>query len=151
MSLYFHSGVSVKLHLREELSDAVARFVSNRTEAAFVSGLHELEVRNAPRLKRFREEIDVLQLAASPAMIERNQADGRMVLRRFDWSSVRAKAERLPAATTTFIGVRTVDLLHVAVACTWASFGLATLDRRQRTLARVLGLDTVDLLGSTRS
>ena len=96
------------------------------------------------------EEIDVLQLAASPAMSERNQADGRMVLRRFDWSSVCARAERLSVATTTSIGVRTVDLLDVAMACTWATFGLVTADRQQRALARVWGLDTVVLLGSTR-
>ena len=147
MSLYFHSGVSVKLHLREELSDAVARFVSNRTEAVSASCLHELESRNAWRLKRFREEIDVLQVAASPAMIERNQAEGSLIRRKFDWSSVCAEAERLSAATTTSIGVRTVNLLDVAMACTWANFGLVSPGGRQRALARLLGLDTEDLPG----
>ena len=50
MSLYYDSGVLVKLYVREELSDAVAAFVARRGEAITVNGLHELEIRNALRL-----------------------------------------------------------------------------------------------------
>ena len=58
MSLYYDSGVLVKLYVREESSDTVARFVAARSEPVIVNDLHELETRNALRLKRFRDEID---------------------------------------------------------------------------------------------
>ncbi len=105
MSLYLDSSVLVKLYVREEFSQEVARFVADRAEAVFVNGLHELEVRNALRLKRFREEINDVQLAASLAMMERDQVAGKLIRRRFDWNSVCAEAERLSPATTTSIGV----------------------------------------------
>ena len=58
MSLYCDSSVLVKLYVREESSDAVARFLAARGEAVIVNDPHELKIRNALRLKRFRDEID---------------------------------------------------------------------------------------------
>lgn len=56
MSLYYDSGVLVKLYAREESSDTVARFLATRGEPVIVNDLHEIETRNALRLKRFRDE-----------------------------------------------------------------------------------------------
>jgi len=53
VSLYYDSGVLVKLYVREPSSEAVARFLASRSEVVVVNSLHELEVRNALRLKRF--------------------------------------------------------------------------------------------------
>ena len=53
MSLYYDSGVLVKLYVREDFSDAVARFLAERREAVVINDLHEIEMRNALRLKRF--------------------------------------------------------------------------------------------------
>lgn len=76
MSLYHDPGVLVKLYVREEGSDAVARFLAARGEAVIVNDLHELEIRNALRLKRFRDEIGGQQLAASMAMLGSDLAAG---------------------------------------------------------------------------
>ena len=51
MSLYYDSGVLVKLYVREESSDAVSRFLAARGEAVIVNDLHEFEIRNALRLR----------------------------------------------------------------------------------------------------
>ena len=51
MSLYYDSGVLVKLYVREESSDTAARFLAARGEAVIVNDLHELEIRNALRLE----------------------------------------------------------------------------------------------------
>ncbi len=56
MSLYYDSSVIVKLYAREDLSDTVARFVMRQGQAVVVNRLHEIEIRNALRLKRFRNE-----------------------------------------------------------------------------------------------
>ena len=145
MNLYYDSGVLVKLYVREESSDAVARFLAERGEAVIVNHLHELEIRNALRLKRFRDEIDDGQLVASMAMLETDLAAGRLIRGRIDWSPVCAEAERLSAAMTASIGVRTIDLLHVAAALNQAASGLVSLDHRQRAAARVSGLEVVEL------
>ena len=145
MSLYYDSGVLVKLYVREEASDAVARFLAARGEAVIVNDLHELEIRNALRLKRFRDEIGDEQLAASMAMLTSDLAAGRLIRGGIDWGSVCAEAERLSATMTTGIGVRTIDLLHVAAALDRTASGLVSLDRRQCAAARASGLDVVEL------
>ena len=43
VSLYYDSGVLVKLYVHEELSDAVTAFVARRGEAITINGLHELD------------------------------------------------------------------------------------------------------------
>ena len=147
MSLYYDSGVLVKLYVREESSDTVARFLATRGEPVIVNNLHELETGNALRLKRFRDEIDDRQLAASMSMLEADLASGRLIRAQVDWPSVCAEAERLSVAMTAGIGVRTIDLLHVAAAHHQAASGLVSLDRRQCAAARASGLEVVELSG----
>ena len=112
-----------------------------------MNSLHELEVRNGLRLKRFRDEIGEGQLAASMAMIASDFTTGRLIRRGVDWRSVHAEAERLSETVTTDIGVRTIDLLHVAAALKQGASGLVSLDRRQRAAARAVGLELVELAG----
>ena len=145
MSLYYDSGVLVKLYVREESSDAVARFLAARGEAVIVNDLHELEIRNALRLKRFRGEIGDEQLAASLAMLASDLAAGRLIRGGIDWGSVRAEAERLSATVATGIGVGAIDLLHVAAALDRTASGLVSLDHRQQAAARASGLKAVEL------
>ena len=145
MSLYYDSGVLVKLYVREQSSVAVARFLVSRREAVIVNSLHELEMRNALRLKRFRGEIEDEQLAASMAMIASDFATGRLIRRGMDWRPIHAEAERLSEAVSTGIGVRTIDLLHIAAALKQGASGLVSLDHRQRAAARAAGLELVEL------
>jgi len=145
VSLYFDSSVLVKLYVREESSDTVARFLARRGEAVIVNSLHELEIRNALRLKRFRDEIDDGQLAASMAMLDTDLAAGRLVRGPIDWPSICGEAERLSTAMAVSTGVRTIDLLHVAAALGQVSSGLVSLDHRQRAAARASGLEVVEL------
>jgi len=139
VSLYYDSGVLVKLYVRKESSDTVAEFLAARSEPVIVNELHELETPNALRLKRFRDEIDDRQLEASMSMFEADLAFGRLIRSRVDWPSVCAEAERPSAAMTAGMGVRTIDLLHVAVALHQAASGLVLVDRRQCAAARASG------------
>ena len=147
MSLYYDSGVLVKLYVREEFSDAVARFLAERREAVVINDLHDIEMRNALRLKRFREEINDEQLAASMAMLSSDLAARRLIRTGIEWQSVFAEAERLSAIATTGTGVRTIDLLHVAAALNHGASGLVSLDHRQRAAARLASLGVIELTG----
>ena len=147
MSLYYDSGVLVKLYVREESSETIVRFLAARAEAVLVNTLHELEIGNALRLKRFRDEIDDGRLAASMAMLASDFTAGRLIRGHVDWPPVHAEAARLSAAMTAETGVRTIDLLHVAAALDQTACGLVSLDRRQRAAARATGLEVVELSG----
>ena len=133
--------------MREERSDDVARFVADRAEAIIVNGLHELEAGNALRRKRFREEIDDGQLSASMSVVTGDLASSRLIRSGVDWQSVYAEAERLSTATTTEVGVRTIELLHVAAALVRGASRLVSLDRRQRAAADLAGLGVVEITG----
>ncbi len=148
MSLYYDSGVLVKLYVREDRSDQVTRFVARRRQSVAVNRLHELEIRNALRLKRFRDEIDDAQLAASLGMIAADFAARRLVRHDVDWGTIHDEAERLSAATAATVGVRTIDVIHIAAALTQMATGLVSFDRRQLAAARMSGLHVVELPGA---
>ena len=147
MSLYYDSGVLVKLYVREERSDEVTRFVARRGESVAVNRLHELEIRNALRLKRFRDEIDDVQLAASLGMIAADFAERRLIRHEADWQVIHDEAERLSAVTGATVGVRTIDVIHIAAALTQMATGVVSFDRRQLAAARMSGLRVVELTG----
>ena len=142
--MYYDSGVLVKLYVREQMSDAVTAFVARRGEAITVNGLHDLEIRNALRLKHFRSEIDAEQLAASMAMLAGDFARRRLIRGAFDWRLVRDEAERLSGTASTAIGTRTIDLLHVTAALSQGVTGFVSLDHRQCAAARLAGLEVVE-------
>jgi predicted nucleic acid-binding protein len=148
VSLYYDSGVLVKLYVREDRSDEVTRFVARRGESVAVNRLHELEIRNALRLKRFRDEIDDVQLAASLGMIAADFAERRLIRHEADWQVIHDEAERLSSAVTgATVGVRTIDVIHIAAALTQMATGVVSFDRRQLAAARMSGLRVVELTG----
>ena len=147
MSLYYDSGVLVKLYVREDRSDEVTRFVARRGESVAVNRLHELEIRNALRLKRFRDEIDDVQLAASLGMIAADFAERRLIRHEADWQVIHDEAERLSAVTGATVGVRTIDVIHIAAALTQMATGVVSFDRRQLAAARMSGVRVVELTG----
>jgi predicted nucleic acid-binding protein len=147
VSLYYDSGVLVKLYVREDRSDEVTRFVARRGESVAVNRLHELEIRNALRLKRFRDEIDDVQLAASLGMIAADFAERRLIRHEADWQVIHDEAERLSAVTGATVGVRTIDVIHIAAALTQMATGVVSFDRRQLAAARMSGLRVVELTG----
>ena len=147
MSLYYDSSVLVSLYADEESSRNISRFLAGGAEAVFVNELHEIEMRNAFRLKRFRNEIDDTQLAAALGWFDGDLAAGRLIRRGVDWQSVWAETQRLSAAITTRTGVGTIDLIHIAAALRQAASGIVSQDKRQCDAARAAGLQVVDIAG----
>ena len=147
MSLYYDSSVIVKLYAREDLSDTVARFVTRQGHAVVVNRLHEIEIRNALRLKRFRNEIDPGQLVTSLGMIATDFLARKLIRQDVNWGLVYDTAERLSAALAGAVGLRTIDLLHVAAALSQKADGLVSLDQRQCAGARRSGLEVIELTG----
>ena len=102
--------------------------------------LHQLELRNALRLRVFRGEITASQRDASLNMILADLAGGVLAAASPALGAIMTEAERLSALHTETLGTRSLDVLHVAAALVLGLRELLTFDARQAALARATGL-----------
>jgi predicted nucleic acid-binding protein len=105
-----------------------------------VAALQRHELRNAFRLAVFRMEITNEQCRAVLELIESDLRAGVLADCVPTWLELFRTAEVLGAAHTEELGIRAMDLLHVAAARTLGAALFLTFDARQRTLARRVGL-----------
>jgi predicted nucleic acid-binding protein len=118
---------------------AVARMRRQELPLPF-TWLHQLELRNALRLRVFRREITAAQREASLNMMLADLAAGVIEGASPVLADVMTEAERLSAVHTERLGTRSLDILHVAGALVLGSVSFLTFDRRQAALARASGL-----------
>ena len=108
--------------------------------------MHQLEFRNAMRLRVYRREITVIQRDASLNTLLRDLAGGVLVVTELPLSDVMLEAERLSALHSETIGTRSLDILHVAAALVLGCGKFLTFDIRQAELAGLAGLNVPALL-----
>ena len=145
MSVYLDSSALVRLYVPEPETPAVFAFVRSQSEALIFSHLHELELKNALRLKVFRKEVSARTALKSIREIDK---DLRMeVLKRpeLNWPDVFRQAEDLSRRFTSKAGYRSLDALHVASSLLILRKDFLTFDDRQATLARKSGLRLVHI------
>lgn len=140
MRTYFDTSVLVKIYAEEpdsSLADALMRAAD--VPVSFTP-LHALEIRNALRLKRFRDELSEAELASVLELLQEDLQAGRLAASRLDLEAVHQRAEGLSARHTAAVGVRSLDLLHVAAALELGEPAFASFDQRQREVAQREGL-----------
>jgi predicted nucleic acid-binding protein len=102
--------------------------------------LHELEFRNAIRLQVFQGRINE-QVRDHILRLQRSDiASGIYDFVTPPALDVSREAEELSAAHTAVLGVRSLDILHVAQALVLGISDFLTFDKRQSDLARAAGL-----------
>jgi len=99
----------------------------------------ELEIVNAMGLRVFRKEISAVQAQSSLREFERDLRDRVFQLTGLA-DSFLERARQLSRQSTSKLGTRTVDLLHVAAALELGADCLYTFDQHQRKLAQTLRL-----------
>ena len=102
--------------------------------------LHQLELRNALRLRVFRGEITRTQRDSSLNLILADLASGVLTTATPSHSGVMTEAERLSATHSESLGTRSLDILHVAAALVLGATEFLTFDPRQARLAKATGL-----------
>ena len=102
--------------------------------------LHQLEFRNALRLRVFRREITAKQRDASLNMLLADLAGGVLASVSPGLTETMTEAERLSASHSERLGTRSLDVLHVAAAVVLGLGEFLTFDKRQASLARAAGL-----------
>lgn len=146
MICYADTGFLVSLHTTDANTTAARVRMKRRGAPMAWTWLHEMEFRNAIRLQVFRGQLE----SASVAGILHKQALGLDQGIYFPaapaLAEVNRHAERLGALHTAAIGVRTLDILHVAQALVLDIKEFLTFDKRQATLAKAAGLRAPQIL-----
>ena len=140
MSSYADTGFLCSLYAPDAHTRRVVARMRRETLPLPFTWLHQLELRNALRLRVFRREITVVQREASLNMLLADLAAGVLAAAAPDLADVMTEAERLSAVHSEKLGTRSLDILHVAGALVLASPSFLTFDRRQAALARASGL-----------
>ncbi|MBI4454817.1 MAG: type II toxin-antitoxin system VapC family toxin [Acidobacteria bacterium] len=145
MTAYLDSSALIKLYVTEAGSIKVAEYVRSLTKPLPFSHLHEIELKNALRLKYFRQEAPRRTVEASIRLIDNDLASGILVRPNLHWVDVFRKAEELSQRHSPHIGCRSLDLLHVACAVLLPAGDLLTFDARQASLALRAGLKVLSV------
>lgn len=143
MSAYIDTALFVKLYVLEANSIETIQILEEIGEPFAYSHLHDLEIQNAIRLKRFRGEITKAQESAAIRAFLSDVDAGRFERITCDLGDVFLRAEQLSAKYSGDTGSRSLDLWHVAAALETGCSTFASYDARQREVAALCGLDVI--------
>lgn len=143
MRTYIDTSIFVKSFVLESDSQEAVTIMEVAGEPFAFSHLHEIEIPNAIRLKRFREEITRAEETAALRAFEADVSSGRFARPAHDLSAIFLRAEQLSERHSGNIGTRSLDLLHVAAALETGCTALASFDERQRKAAALSGLKLI--------
>lgn len=141
---YVDTSVIVKLYIKEDLSFEVSNWIRAHKEPIPLTAFHELEFKNALYLKQFRSEITEDQIRTVLLKFENHYRMGVYYHTYVDWPETLIRAIHLAHDHTSKIGVRSLDILHVASALAIQADRFFTLDDRQAALAASAGLKLED-------
>lgn len=140
MKAYFDTSFLVSAYVADANSAKTASILKAVKVGIPCPPVVDLEMRNAVRLCAFRGQLTAAQCRQVLRDIDKDWADGVLWAPPFPWEDVWREAEALGTAFTERLGVRSLDLLHVAAARVLGVRALYTFDRRQASLAAVSGL-----------
>jgi len=139
LTAYLDSSFLVSLYSPDANTVASVRCFQTATGSLLITTLTELEVLNAFELRVFRKEDLPANARLSIAHFEMDLRMGALLLRSLP-ENVFFRAKRLSRETTTQIGTRAADLLHVATSLELGVEDFYSFDRRRRRLAEAVNL-----------
>lgn len=140
MRAYADTGFLCSLYAPDAHSARAAMRMARQALPLPVLWLHQLELRNALRLRVFRSEITPAQRDASLNTLLADLATGVLASVSPKLPEVMIEAERLSALHSETLGTRSLDTLHVSAALVLGLGEFLTFDQRQGALARAAGL-----------
>ena len=139
MSAYADTSFLISWHTADARFPAVSA-LRQTGEAVVWTPWQQVEFNNAMRLLVFRALATPADLVLVMGSVQAAVNAGDLVAAPLPAHALWEEAERLSRAHTPSLGVRTLDLLHVAAACLLRSRRFWTFDLRQHALARAAGL-----------
>jgi len=145
MTAYIDTALFVKAFVLEVDSAETITLLKRIGEPFAYSHLHEIEIPNAIRLKRFRGEITKAQETGAIRIFKAEVDAGRFERIAYDLGAVFIRAEQLSARFSGEIGTRSLDLWHIAAALEGGCTAFASYDVRQRKAAAFSNLELIPL------
>jgi predicted nucleic acid-binding protein len=139
LNAYADTSFLVSLYTPDANSVRAAAQMSRADVALLVNSFGEVELTNALELRVFRKEITRAQAAAAYTAFQQDIPSGVLYLIPLP-AAVYEKAKHLSRKHTATLGVRTLDILHVAAALVSGVGAFHTFDANQRRLAKTEGL-----------
>lgn len=139
MSAYADTSFLISWHTADTRFPAVSAILKTG-DAVVWTPWQQVEFNNAMRLLVFRKLATPQDLAVVMGSVQAAVEAGDLVAAALPAYSLWEEADRLSRAYTPSLGVRTLDLLHVAAARVLRSRRFLTFDLRQHALARAAGL-----------
>ncbi len=140
MSGYADAALLCSLYAPDAHTARAVACLGKQSQPLPIVWIHQLEVRNALRLRVFRREITRVQRDTSLNALLADLANGVLVIGSPPLTEVLTEAERRSALHSDTLGTRNLDILHVAAAVVLGSREFLTFDRRQANLASAAGL-----------
>ena len=140
MNDYADTGFICSLYAPDAHSVRAIALMKRQAAPLAFTWMHQVEFRNALRLRVFRSEIAPKQRDASLNLLLADLAGGVLTHSQAPLADVMTEAERLSALHSERLGTRSLDILHVAAALVNGSRVFITFDIRQAKLAKAAGL-----------
>jgi predicted nucleic acid-binding protein len=135
LRIYFDTSFLSSLYSPDSNSSSALAALPSSRGVKLVTYLTELEFRNALQLRVFRKESTVESATATQSIWQKNLADGHFELCPLPEGWIR-RSHTIAQQSTARLGIRTLDLIHVAAAVELEADALFSFDERQRRLAR---------------
>ena len=140
MKIYADTSFLVALYVPQSHSEQATKWMVSCWEPLPVTPFGVHEFKNAISLLAFRKQLATADELALCHEFEVDLAHGRFAAITPVWQDLFAQADRLRDEFTAILGVRGMDILHVAAALTLDATVFLTFDDRQKTLATKAGL-----------
>lgn len=137
---YADSSFLVSLHRADSLHEAANAFMGKAALSLAFTPLHGIEVRNALRNATASGHLTAAECRLAFRQIDEDLRDELLIHIPVDWPDVFRRADELSEKHAAKDGVRTIDLLHIAMALECGAKTFLSFDKRQRKLAKAAGL-----------
>ena len=142
MNIYADTSFLVSLYAPDIHSARAAREMKIAQLPVFVTHFGEVELANALELRVFRRELSSTEVRLAYAAFQRDIETAVFCVKPLPTAAFE-RAKHLARRRTARLGVRTLDILHVASALVLRADAFYTFDRSQEKLAQAEGLRTL--------
>jgi predicted nucleic acid-binding protein len=143
MPAYADSSLLLKHYIREPETMAAWQVVNRMQEPLVFTPLHRLEMLNGIRRCAATKKVTRAQAVRAMLLLRTHVQSGRYTLPVVPWQVVFQRAHHLSRKHARKLLVRSLDLLHVALALEIGATVFLTFDDRQRQTASAEGLKVV--------
>ena len=140
MPAYADTSFLFSVYIRDVNTTAALAYLGRHPAPLPVTGLQHCELVNAIRLSVFRRNTPKALADAALKKVEQDFASGNLINIPLASADLFDEALHLSGTHTEILGVRTLDLLHIAAAIRTKATLLLTFDHRQFAGAKAVGL-----------